>query len=180
MKILLTGATGGIGSAIKKSLKGHEVYAPKGDLSTVKGVKGIPKESYDWLIFAHGFIGEEAEETTFLVNTVSCIAMTKLFMPSKGVIFIASTAGLYGNDKFPVYAASKAAIIMYATSLVKKHPEVAFFTVCPGPTDTKMWRGLGLEGTPQPPSAVADVVHAIMEGGYKSGDIITVRNGQVS
>jgi hypothetical protein len=42
-----------------------------------------------------------------------------------------------------------------------------------------MWRSLGLEGEAQHPSEVAKAVQRIMSGEFKSGDIITVRNGEV-
>lgn len=174
MKILLTGATGGIGSAIREALSEHEIIpydrnkAPKVD-------------QYDWVVFAHGFIGEENVWQTFLANTLLTIENTQAFIPwlKYGIVYISSTAGIKGNTKFPVYSAAKAALNSYVETMSRAHPELQFYAICPGPTDTKMWRGLGLDGVAQPPSEVASAVRNCLEGAFESGDIITVRNGAV-
>lgn len=176
MKILLTGATGGIGSAIKESLQTHEVYSPKqGEF--------ICTDNYDWLIFAQGLIEEFNINRLFEANVVSQIGITERMRPhlKQGVIYISSTAGINGNSKFPVYSASKAALNCYAKAMAKAHPKLQFYAVCPGPTDTKMWRSLGLEGKAQSPEVVAKAVSIIMKGiCYTSGAIIEVRNGAMS
>ncbi len=169
MKISLVGKTGGIGSAIYDSLKGHEF---------VENANQHP----DWLIFAQGVIDEEDVGGMFTVNTGLCIKLTQTFLPTlkQGVIYISSTAGIKGNTKFPVYSASKAALNSYVDTMARAHPELQFYALCPGPTDTKMWRSLGLEGEAQDPSEVAKAVKEIMDGKYKSGDVITVRNGKIT
>ena len=177
MKILLTGSTGGIGSAIHKVLEGNEVICPTGDVRTLEYMADIPPIGYDWLIFAHGTIDESDMQDTFDVNLLSNIYMTQHYAPRKGVIYISSTAGINGNGKFPIYAASKAALNSYTKSMAMAHPEVGFYAICPGPTDTKMWRDLKLEGTPQKPEAVAEAVQWVMSGEVPSGNIIIVRNG---
>lgn len=170
MTIYLTGQTGGIGSAIKEALKEHEFVA----------WGGAPE--FDWLIFAHGTMDENDYQQTFQVNTIKCISHTINFLPRlrKGVIFISSTAAMTANSKFPIYSASKAAINVFSQAMAKKHPYLEFYALCPGPTDTKMWRSLKLEGKAQAPEEVAKVVLRIMAGEFKSGDIITVRNGVVT
>lgn len=167
MKYTITGFSGGIGSAIVASL------AP--ELPTA-GVQDI-----DWLICAHGFIGEENIEETFTANVMSCIKYTETFLPTlkQGVIYISSTAALGGNSKYPVYSASKAALNIYAKSMQKAHPALQFYALCPGPTNTKMWQSLGLSGTPQEPVEVAKAVQRIMAGEFKGHVVITVRNGKV-
>lgn len=168
MKIFLTGQTGGIGTAIREYLKDYQlVHFP---------------EEVDWLIFAHGVIGEQNIEQTFGVNTMNCIMLTEKFLPylKKGVIYISSTAGRRGNTKFPIYSASKAALNSYAETMARKHPELQFYALCPGPTNTAMWRKLELGGDAQEPVEVAKAVQAILDGGFKSGDIITVRDGKVT
>lgn len=168
MKILLTGATGGIGSAIKEALRGHDFDELKDEV--------------DWLIFAQGTIDETDVRNLFEANTLMPISLTQRLLPNikRGVIFISSTAGINGNGKFPVYSASKAALNCYSESMAKAHPELQFYAICPGPTDTKMWRGLGLKGKAQAPSEVARVVVETINGAFESGDIITVRDGIVS
>ncbi len=173
MRILLTGATGGIGSAIGESLKEHEV---------ISFPKEAPREEeqFDWLVCAHGILKESNLLGTFHTNTFLNMLLTENSKFQKGVIHISSTAAINGNSMFPYYAASKAALNSFVTSLAKLHPDKQFYAICPGPTDTPMWRNLGLQGTPQSPSEVAKVVKDCMEGKFKSGDIITVRNGVVS
>lgn len=169
MKILLTGATGGIGSAIKEMLKEHEVIAVgRPDL--------YPEGDFDWVILAHGCLDETRVQETFEANVISHIQIAER-TKAENIIFISSTAAR-GNDRFPVYAASKAALNIYCKSISSKRK---CYTLCPGPTDTTMWRKLGLEGKAQSPKDVADAVKRIMVlGVYNSGDIITVRNGELS
>lgn len=168
MKILLRGASGGIGSAIKEFLKEHEINTIEMEV--------------DWVIFAQGVMSEEDVEDTFRVNTFHCIQTTQDFLPitKYGFIYISSTAALGGNSKYPVYSASKAALNVYAKAMQKAHPELQFYALCPGPTNTAMWRGLGLEGVAQEPVEVAKAVQRIMAGEFKGNVIVTVRNGEVN
>ncbi len=174
MKIILFGSTGGIGSAIKDSLEGHELISA--------GRDAVPLDSFDWVIFAQGSIEEHDIFETFLANTMVCIAYTESLIQkgSKGFIYISSTASIKGNTRFPIYSASKAALNSYTETMARKYPELQFYALCPGPTDTKMWRSLNLEGTAQDPSEVAKAVQRIMAGEFTSGDIINVRNGEVT
>lgn len=169
MKILLTGATGGIGKAIKEALKDHEITCvAHADIET--------NEEFDWLICAHGIINEEDIVETFMVNTISNIYLSK-DIKTKNIIFISSTAGINGNDGYPIYSASKSALNTYCKSISKK---VNCYALCPGATDTPSWRKLNITDViPQSPDEVAKAVELIMKGGYKSGTIITVRDGVI-
>lgn len=168
MRIYLTGSTGGIGSAIKEALRENDVSEYH--------------EEMDWLIFAHGIIDESDVGRTLTVNTIACISKTQDYLPhiKQGVIYISSTSGIHGNTKLPIYSASKAALNSYAETMARTYPEIQFYALCPGPTDTKMWHSLGLEGKPQKPEEVANAVVRIMNGEFKSGSIITVRDGIIS
>ncbi len=169
MKILLTGSTGGIGSAIKDSLKDHDIVCvARADIETDK--------EFDWLICAHGVINEEDMIETFMANTLSNIHLAQS-IKTKNIIFISSTSGIKGNSLFPIYSASKAALNAYCKAIASN---TNCYALCPGPTNTKMWRGLGLEGEAQDPSCVAKAVQIIMDGEFKSGDIIIVRNGIIT
>lgn len=184
MKILLTGSTGGIGSAIKEVLKGHELIEfNRADADFTSSSVDITKlcgHDYDWLVFAHGTISEEDIADTFMVNTLSCIALTMRFLPERGVIFISSTAALKGNGLFPVYAASKGALNVFAESLSRKFETRTFVSICPGPTNTQMWKNLALAGEAQDTQEVARAVKRVISGEFKSGGIITVRNGEIT
>jgi len=169
-KILLTGATGGIGSAIKNRLKNHEltcVARPNFAINT--------DGEFDWLICAHGIIDENNVLETFKANVISNIILIKT-IKAKKIIFISSTAAFKGNGLFPVYSASKAALNMYAQILAR---ERECYVIAPGPTDTEMWRKLGLEGQAQDPDEVAKVVQLVINGEFKNGQLITIRNGIV-
>lgn len=167
MKILLTGCTGGIGLAIKERLKDHELTCiPRADIET--------QEEFDWLICAHGTINEQDANETFIANIISNIHLTQT-IKVKNIIFISSTAAIKGNDGYPIYAASKAALNIYCKSIASK---VNCYALCPGPTDTPLIKHLDINK--QSPDEVAKAVEKIMQGGYKSGDIITVRNGIIT
>lgn len=168
MKILLTGATGGIGSAIKESLAGCEFFDEPSDV--------------DWNIFAHGMIDENKMVDTFYVNTIRCMIITEaqLARTKQGFIYISSTAAIGGNSRFPVYSASKAALNTYCKAMAKKYPDKEFYSILPGPTNTKMWKSLGISGQAQEPSEVAKAVRMAMDGAFCSGDLIQVRNGIIS
>lgn len=167
MKILLTGKNGGISSSIKERLKDHKiVWVDKADIET--------DEEFDWLICAHGILNEEHIVETFLANTISNIHLAQT-INTKNIIFISSTAGINGNDKYPIYSASKAALNMYCKAIADK---VNCYALCPGPTDTPLIAHLDIKK--QSPVEVAKAVERIMEGKYESGDIITIRDGQIS
>ncbi len=161
MEILITGANGGIGSAIKERLKGHQ-------LTLVAHATIETEREFDWLICAHGVINEAEILNTFYANVISNIYLAE-DIKAKNVIFISSTAAFKGNDKFPIYSASKVALNMYAKLK-------GYYVICPGPTDTPMWRKLGLEGQAQDPDEVAKVVETIINGEIKE-KLIIIRNG---
>lgn len=166
MKILLTGSTGGIGEAIKLRLWQY-------DITCVAHTDIDTEEEFDWLISAHGVINEQDVVHTFMVNTVRTIQLVNK-IKAKNVILISSTAGIKGNDGYPVYAASKAALNMYCKSIAKKRN---CYALCPGPTDTPMWRKLKTGLKAQHPREVAKAVEYIMDGNCQSGDIIIIREG---
>jgi NAD(P)-dependent dehydrogenase (short-subunit alcohol dehydrogenase family) len=170
MKILLTGSTGGIGRAIKERLKDHEIMC-------VAHADTDTDEEFDWLICAHGIINEQDLIGTFMANVISNILLADK-INTKGIIFVSSMAGIRGNDKYPVYSASKAALNMYCKLISTKRN---CYVLCPGPTDTPMFRKLNITDVqPQSPLEVAKVVERIMNGEFKNGDIISVRNGVVT
>lgn len=227
-KILIIGATGGIGCAITENLlRIHSTVFLHGsqqeklddlvgkftganittltaaDFSTLAGIKAFCNEitelgkKFDWIIYVAGYIDEHepqsiltAEEThkTFLINTIAPIAIVaaceKQISQDGGVIFISSTAGLRGNEKFPVYSASKAALNNFGISLAKKWKDGRHVTiVCPGPTNTEMRQKIaGDSSQHQSPSHVSSLVVEIVTGKRvnPTGSILQIRNGLVS
>lgn len=204
--ILLTGAAGGIGSATKTALEatGAMVIAvdrQDADLSSYDDIKAlalrvVKKTPLDWLVFAHGFISAETElekqnpeeiKTTFDLNILSVIYLTQLLLPhlrpGGGIVFISSVAGLHPNGRYAAYSASKAAVNAFSQALARNKPAYTFYSVCPGPTNTRMREKIATDAkTSQPPVVVAGLIATLISGAsdYKSGDIIVVRDGKIS
>ncbi len=202
--VLLTGASGGIGSAISSALvaDGYEVVPvthKDADLSSYEDIKKLQEKfssegrTFDWVVCAHGFIDgvTEPEQQTpemilknFEVNTFSLFYISKLFLPllthGGGMVFISSTSGLQANGRFLAYSASKAAVNSLAQGLARNKPELSFFAICPGPTNTQMReRVAGDAAKMQSPDVVAKTALDLINqnGEYKSGDVISVRDG---
>lgn len=92
------------------------------------------------------------------------------------LIFIASVAGLYGKPKHSGYSASKAGVISLVQSLAEEGYNA--YAISPGRVNTKMRQKDYPGDTPGSrltSEQVADVVHDILEGKYKSGDNILIR-----
>jgi NAD(P)-dependent dehydrogenase (short-subunit alcohol dehydrogenase family) len=202
--ILLTGATGGIGSTIKEILEraGDKVMAiahSDADLTSYSSIESLEKKvskKIDWIICAHGFIINETELEkqspedilkTFEVNAVSMAYIAKALLPhlnpGGGMIFLSSTSALSPNGRYAAYSASKAAVNAFAQALARNKPEFTFIAVCPGPTNTSMRENLAHDAAKQQsPTVVAEVVQKIISGEstYQSGDIIVVKNGEIS
>lgn len=197
---MVTGADGGIGSAITASLRaaGIEVIPlthADGDFSRPEVVQQLAAQvetthpSIDWIVFAHGHITTPVEnvELTFAVNTLSLFWFAQAFMPllttPGGMIALTSSAGLSPNGFYPAYSASKAAANALMQALARKHADASFFAIAPGPTNTEMReRVAGDAARMQDPSIIADVVRTLIDGtgDYRSGDVLLVRDGATS
>ena len=197
--ILLTGANGGIGSVIKKVLEqnGDSVIglerkdADLGSYDDSKKLATSLSDDIDWIICAHGYIdpetnlenqNPEAIEETFRVNILSLFYIAQLFLKrlKMGMIFISSTSGIAANGRHAAYSASKAGVNSFAQALARNRVKQTFIALCPGPTATTMRARVGVAGG-QDPSEVAKIVVEIVSsaGEYRSGDIISVRDGKV-
>ena len=202
--VFVTGAAGGIGSVVLTSLNTaglHVVGADRhdADLSRYEDIEKLVARTVEhgplaWVVFAHGFIDSETDfvkeqpediAVTFAINTVAVVQLTKLLLPhvQKGFVFISSTAALSPNGRYAAYSASKAAVNAFATALAKNDMSRTYITVCPGPTNTPMRQKIDANASSkQAPDIVADVITTIVTGtgAFKSGDIIIVRDGEVS
>jgi len=148
----------------------------------------------DWLIHCAGFINEneskllfdqEMIENTFEINVESVIALSYLLMPliqkDGGIIAVSSTAGLWGNELYPIYSSSKGALNIFMRSLARqmKKTSQSSITICPGPTNTVMRERIAHDAIDhQSPEIVANVIANIIKGinSYKNGDIVIVKN----
>ncbi len=204
MRILITGTTGGIGSAIKKAYEesGAEVVElnrSNADFSSFESTGALKEKIsgmgvFDWVIFSHGYVDAQKNfleqkpeeiEKTFSTNVLSVIRLTQMLLPQLspdgGIIFISSVAALTANGFTAVYSSSKAAVNTFAQALAHNRSDLKFFSLCPGPTATVMFEKLqGDMSRAQSPEAVAQVALDITSGKseYKSGDIIVIRNGE--
>ncbi len=202
--VLVTGASGGIGSAIVNALEktGCRVIpishkdADLSSFSAVEKLRIAHQEAIGWLICTHGFVDDslsideqtpENMQKTFEVNTLSLFYIAKVFMDQisagGGMIFISSTAGINANGRLAAYSASKAAVNSLAQALARNKSDKKFFSVCPGPTNTAMRERIAHDAaTKQSPDVVAALVQQLVgeQSEYLSGDIIRVQDEQVS
>jgi len=205
--VLLTGARGGIGTAISTLLKqcGHnviEVDRRDADLASFEDIAKLKERvlsetsNIEWVVCAHGFIDAETvleKQTpeniaaTFDINTLSIAYFAHEFLPhipkGGGIIALSSSAGLQANGRFATYSASKAAVNSFVQGLARNRPDQKFFAICPGPTNTEMReRVAGDAAKMQSPKVVAEVVATLVENAaeYASGDLILIKDSVVS
>lgn len=156
MKILVTGASGGIGSAICRKFlaNGHEVIgmdiAPAvisqdGYTHLIHDIRQKPYPQIDGiqvLVNSAGIQSQTAEDIT--VNLTAVIDMTEHYAFQKeihAVVHIASASGLTGSE-FPHYAASKGGLVAYTKNAALRLAEygATVNSLCPGGVITDMNR----------------------------------------
>lgn len=182
----------------------EQFFSYEADLSQESACRRLCKEILsntdyvDWVVHAAGSINphesstpvtREAVESAFSVNATAPILLHELLTPhlrsGGGSVFIASTAGLWGNAHFPLYSASKSALITFARSVAQQYEDgrLSSLVLCPGPTNTAM-RSLVADDshTKQSPAFVASIVSSFILGvtDYKNGDVIVVRDGKAT
>lgn len=200
MRILVTGAGGGIGSTIVEMLTGlnctvETTTQADTDLSDPIAVQKLKKRvgAIDWIVCAHGFIDTEtvlekqtieAIEKTFSINAVSLFLLAREFLNTipqgGGVIALSSSAGIAPNGRFAAYSASKAAVNAFVQALACNRQDLHFYAVAPGPTNTAMRERVAHDAAHmQSPDVIATLVCELIVGNpeYKSGDVILVKDG---
>jgi 2-hydroxycyclohexanecarboxyl-CoA dehydrogenase len=132
------------------------------------------------------------------INYLGVVRVTHALLPlllsrrAGRVVAVASDAGRVGSSGETVYAGAKGAVIAFAKSLAREtaKAQVTVNTVCPGPTDTPLFRRqperlqealaravpMGRLGRP------LDVAHAVAffcspEAGYITGQVLSVSGG---
>ncbi len=139
MKILLTGASSGIGKAIKQKLKNYEIITLcrncdiKIDFNDIEKVKKIQIENVSGIIHnaGVGYFGQfedirlEKIEEMINVNFLSPMILTKNHLKSikknKGfIINISSTSAIHPAKFGVVYGATKAALRHFGVSLFEE------------------------------------------------------------
>ncbi|MCB9816293.1 SDR family NAD(P)-dependent oxidoreductase [Candidatus Nomurabacteria bacterium] len=190
---------------LKAKLAGHgnQVHLLPADLSDKTELQLFTEslskqvEKIDWIIFAAGFINEhefedkspQTEVKTFMINAVAPTYIIKSQLGNLGeeggIITISSTAALWGNPEFPIYASSKAALNTF-TQIVAKlfgHTKKRALTVCPGATNTQMRERVAKDSeTQQSPEIISSLVKEIIycPEKYSNGDTVVVKNGNAS
>lgn len=156
MKILVTGASGGIGSAICRKFlaNGHEVIgmdiAPAvisqdGYTHLIHDIRQKPYPQIDGiqvLVNSVGIQSQTAEDIA--VNLTAVIDVTEHYAFQKeihAVVHIASASGLTGSE-FPHYAASKGGLVAYTKNTALRLAEygATVNSLCPGGVITDMNR----------------------------------------
>lgn len=139
MRIILTGASSGIGKAIKEELKDYEIIEicrnceNKADLSDIKAVKKLKFENVSGIIHnaGVGYFGQfedisiEKIEEMINVNFLSPMILTKNHLKDikkqRGfIINISSTSAIHPARMGVVYAATKAALRHFGNSLFEE------------------------------------------------------------
>lgn len=153
------------------------------DLTDSKSISAFEKKigqtPFHFIFYCAGFIkASEALESFeseygIVSQQVNFTAATRLFttlipniQEGGGIIALSSTAGIWGNPKFPIYSSWKAALNTFLQSLHKQYIESNkyVFSICPGPTNTQMRQLLAGDATKhQTPDAVASCIVKIME-----------------
>ena len=156
MRILVTGAAGGIGGAVCERFlaEGHEVIGMDIKEATVAGdgythvVHDIKDEAYpdikdiEVLVNCAGILAQGPEDIE--VNLKAIIALTEHYAfqdKIRSVINVASASGITGSE-FPHYAASKGGLIAYTKNVALRLAKYGACAnaLCPGGVITDMNR----------------------------------------
>jgi short-subunit dehydrogenase len=143
-----------------------------------------------WLVHCAGLIArdgeEESIEQSFVVNTFAPIelslALKGSITPDGGVLFISSTAGIWGSPVSPIYSASKSALQGFAFALQKiLGGDRRSIVVAPGPTNTKMRESIAHDAAKhQSPETLARLILEILDTpDERDQKLFVVRNGGV-
>ena len=141
MQVLLTGASGGIGGAVRKELeaRGDIVWLPRGGhgSAAVLIAGDCSRSAITGVICC---AGTDGMAHAIDVNLRWVIDLFEHYHEAK--FFIALLGGGVGGavalNFSPEYVASKAGLAAYVEQFAGRHPDAHVFAVSPGLTDTKM------------------------------------------
>jgi short-subunit dehydrogenase len=187
---------------------GGNIFSFAMDLSIPRSITRVVKcirtsfPRIDWIINNAGTIehgkaatldyGQQEVEKIFRVNVIAPYLLIKhlqtpLMKGTGGVLTIASTAGLRGNPRFPMYSASKAAQINFTESLARSDlflkNSVKAINLIPGATNTPMRQRIAKDAkTKQSPTIIAQwIMRAITQDDIpESGSSILFLDGKIS
>ncbi len=139
MKILMTGASGSVGSRLLMQLNankaGEEVFlyehdARKKDISAFGS-----KKDFDAVVICHG--GHKSEVAELFESNAISIARdlrdyAKVLKKDGCIIVLSSRRGILPTVKEWNYSAAKAALRAYCIALYKDRPDLRITCLCPG------------------------------------------------
>lgn len=153
----------------------------------------------DWIIHSAGTIIVNGENSykpdwdilykTFAVNTFATIYLNyklkNALKKNGGIIAISSTAGIRGNEVYPIYSASKGGLNVFSKAFARyfeqNNKTLSSITICPGPTNTPMRERIAHDAKKhQPPEFIAGLIKNIILGRspYRNGDIVIAKNSK--
>ena len=183
---------------------GGNCHSFEADLESTDAIKTLCSsvlsevDTLDWIIHSAGHIDDQdsfaqtdthPRQKTFATNVFAVISLTQLLKDSiakqGGSLMISSTAGIWGNGTYPLYAASKGALNNFAKSLAHawEDTERRSLVICPGPTNTPMREQIANDAAQQQdPAVIADMTETMFKNPqqYKNGSIVVVRDGKIS
>ncbi|HWA88000.1 MAG TPA: SDR family NAD(P)-dependent oxidoreductase, partial [Opitutus sp.] len=188
-EVLLLGASGGIGSAVRAVLASHgaRVTAPtrsEWDLAQ-PDIPAAFVRPWDAVIHSAGMLNNASNvagvEAMFATNFRSVVAVTDLArraMRGGAIVVVGSSSAMKGRENIPLYAASKAAVNNFVEGiapLLQRECGVKINCVNPGCVNTRMaLSGPVTNRDPLEPGDVAETVVAYAQP-LDTGQIINVR-----
>lgn len=198
LKVLLFGASGGIGTAVQQLLleRGATVMSPNRqdfDLNNIVYTSDLYNEKFNCIINCigaylkdtEGLIGSYLENFEVNVEDVIHIleeAPDRWLSDGGNIILIGSAAASYGRKGIGTYAASKAALNTLVESLheeFNKKYNIKLNVICPAKVDTKLQTYFNPD-TPKSemmtPKEIAEIIVRYCTVNY-SGKIVYVKAG---
>lgn len=154
----------------------------------------IGQTPINWVLYCAGFIetgeslesldstyGKKSEQINFAAAARLLNTLSQYIEQDGGIIGISSTAGIWGNPLFPIYSVWKGAMNTFLQSLHKQMKERGryVFSICPGPTNTKMRRAIADDAEKyQSPDIVAKHIVKIINNPseYSNSPILVIRD----
>ncbi len=188
-KVLLLGATGGIGAVVAKGLRerGAAITAPtRNEWNLAR--REIPEafvQPWDAIIHTAGILNNGNDlagvDEMFAVNFRSVVAVTDLArraMRGGAIVIVGSSSAMKGRDNIPIYSASKAAVNNFVEGIAPillRERGVLINCINPGCVNTKMIStAVVTNKTPLEPTDVAETIVAYTQPN-DTGQIINIR-----
>jgi 2-C-methyl-D-erythritol 4-phosphate cytidylyltransferase len=188
-RVLLLGASGGIGSIVQRVLiaRGAKVCAPTHtELDLAQAI--IPEsfqQPWDAIIHTAGILNAANDaggvDEMFAVNFRSVVAVADLArrcMRGGAIVIIGSSSAMKGREGFPLYSASKAAVNNFVEGIAPvlwREVGVRINCINPGCVNTRMISGAPVTNKdPLEPDEVAEMIAAYAQPS-DTGQIINIR-----